>query len=218
MAGARPRHPQREAADRGRDASSDVHRTLRQGLADAKSTSEIAAFAIGAGLARDEPSGGTCAARLAKSGGTDLRGALALAIGMVGADAHVDELRRNLAEATYRPVELSETAIALGLLHDRRAVDVLVTGLDEARSLAAQAAYATALGKVGDARAVAPLLQMLGDGARTDRARAFAAAALGAVADRDPLPWNTALKLGVNPSALPVTLYDSGGYGVLNLL
>ena len=59
---------------------------------------------------------------------------------------------------------------------------------------------------------------MLGDGARTDRARAFAAAALGGVADRDRLPWNTSLKLGVNPSALPETLLDASGLGILNLL
>jgi hypothetical protein len=209
---------EREAALAGRERSDAAQSALRSLLANSRNAEESAALATAVGLGCDDAAGALCAKMLERTRATELRGALSLALGMTGDRAHADALIAVVADAAYRPVELSEAAIGLGLLGDGRAVEVLAEGLRGARSFAAQAAFATALGHVGDARAVAPLLAMLGDDARTDRARAFAAAALGRIADRDPLPWNTELKLGVNPTALPETLFDASGFGLLNLL
>ena len=42
---------------------------------------------------------------------------------------------------------------------------------------------------------------------------AFAAVALGIVADQDELPWNTILSVDLNYTAAPATLYDQAGFG-----
>jgi len=209
---------ERGALERGAEPSSDARAALRELLAGARGAAETAAFAVALGLAEDPDAGELLAETLAETKTESPRDALSLALGMIGAREHSGLLLRQIRGATYRPRLLSEAAIGLGLMRDARAVDALCEGLREARSLASQAAYAAALGKVGDARAVEPLLDMLGEQGRTDRARAFAAAALGGVADRDPLPWNTRMKLGVDPSALPSVLFDGAGFGVLNLL
>jgi len=59
---------------------------------------------------------------------------------------------------------------------------------------------------------------MLTDEGGTDGSRAFAALALGLVADEDALPWNTFLSVNVNYLAAPPTLHDDQGKGVLNIL
>ena len=41
---------------------------------------------------------------------------------------------------------------------------------------------------------------------------------MGIVADKDALPWNTRLATDVNYTAAPVTLFDTVGFGVLNIL
>ena len=90
--------------------------------------------------------------------------------------------------------------------------------LADSKSLAAQAALARALGRVGDRSSVGPLIEMLQDDKRTERARAFAAVALGILADSEALPWNTVLAVDTNTSAAPATLLDHEGFGILNLL
>ncbi|MEM7309769.1 MAG: HEAT repeat domain-containing protein, partial [Planctomycetota bacterium] len=187
-------------------------------LADAGAARDLGAHAVALGLARDSAAIPLLVEELEETSAEAARSHLALALGMTGATGSADELFRLVEESTYRPTLLAEAATALGLLRDARAVPVLAEKLGEARSLAAQAAIATALGRVGDARAVDPLLELLTDSRRTDSARAFAAAALGAVVDDDRLPWSSPLKAGSNPLALPATLYDASGFGVLNLL
>ncbi|MBI5361635.1 MAG: hypothetical protein HZA53_00560 [Planctomycetes bacterium] len=91
--------------------------------------------------------------------------------------------------------------------------------LAEARGLSAQAAIASALGFIGDARAVDPLVRMLQQGERiTDSARGYAAVALGIVADKELLPWNAKLSVGINYRANTTTLTGEGGTGVLDIL
>ena len=53
----------------------------------------------------------------------------------------------------------------------------------------------------------------------TDRARGFAAVALGIVADKEPVPWNTKIAVDLNYRAATQTLTDAaGGTGILDIL
>ncbi|HVS18399.1 MAG TPA: hypothetical protein VMT18_07360, partial [Planctomycetota bacterium] len=80
------------------------------------------------------------------------------------------------------------------------------------------AALCAALGTVGDARSVESLVAFLRDGKSTARARAFAAAALGNVADPSPMPFNSPIASRVMWRSAPETLIDpAGGRGILDL-
>ena len=61
-------------------------------------------------------------------------------------------------------------------------------------------------------------MKLLENEEHTARARAFAAVALGLVADQDSLPWNTLFSVDTNYAAAPPTLFDHEGFGILNIL
>ena len=59
---------------------------------------------------------------------------------------------------------------------------------------------------------------MLENGELSKSARGFAAVALGIIADREPLPWNSKIAVNLNYTAATVTLNDTSGTGILNIL
>ena len=124
-----------------------------------------------------------------------------------------DLMRRSLR----RPFVLQQCALALGSLGDTGAVPVLVEMLSQSESTATLAAIASALGELRDRRAIEPLLRALRDKDRSMLGRAFVAAALGGVGDKDVLRWNAAIARDVNYGALVDTL-GNGSTGVLDIL
>jgi HEAT repeat protein len=74
------------------------------------------------------------------------------------------------------------------------------------------------LGTIGDVDSVRPLVDFLRDKGHTQRARAFAAVALGVVCDKEDLPWNVKLAVNSNYRANTATLTGEGGTGVLDIL
>ena len=88
----------------------------------------------------------------------------------------------------------------------------------QAQGQFAQISYATALGRVGDDRAVEPLLEMIGRKNLTTSARGFAAAALGQVADTSPLPWFSPISTDLNYLAPTPSLLAGDGTGLLEIL
>lgn len=84
-------------------------------------------------------------------------------------------------------------------------------------NLAKLSAVASALGFIGDARTVAPLKKMLFDEKLGDLSRAFAAVALGGVADKEPLPWNSKIGTNMNYRASVETLTNRST-GILDIL
>ena len=91
--------------------------------------------------------------------------------------------------------------------------------LSEAKGLATQAAISSALGFIGDQRSIDPLVEMLENKNVTPTARGFAAVALGIVADKEPLPWNSKIALDLNYRASTQTLVDAqAGTGILDIL
>jgi HEAT repeat protein len=91
--------------------------------------------------------------------------------------------------------------------------------LGDASALSSQAAISSALGFIGDARSIDPLITMLQDKQKTDRARGFAAVALGIVSDKEDLPWNTKISVNINYRANTTTLTAADtGTGILDIL
>ncbi|MEM7518995.1 MAG: HEAT repeat domain-containing protein, partial [Planctomycetota bacterium] len=112
---------------------------------------------------------------------------------------------------------LAQSAIALRLLGDRQVTPALSLVLEEEKSLAPRIAVTAALGQVGDRRAVDPLCRALNDLDRADHARAYAAMALGQVADRNRRPWQASLSRGFNHLALASALSNGDGTGLLEM-
>ncbi len=152
----------------------------------------------------------------------DFRGHAAVALGLLQATDHREELRELLRESRRLPALQERVAIGLGLMGDAEAVPILL-GLiapeDGRPPLAVLGSSAAALGFIGDRRSVEPLIAILDGRDRHLRiARAFAAVTLGRVADRAPLPWVASISEGINYIATVGTLFDPvHGNGILDL-
>jgi HEAT repeat protein len=199
-------------------ASRDVARALRLRIAEERTPDRVGAHALGAGLLADREAVPLLLERFAVLRDDKARGDVAVALGMIGEREAVGPIEEVVRASAYRPELLQSGAIALGLLGDKEAVPLLVDQLRRARSLASQAALASALGRIGDGRSIAPLVEMLEAEGLTPTSRAFAAVALGIVADSEPLPWNSRLAVNVNYRAGTGTLVNPQGTGVLNIL
>ncbi len=203
----------------GHEIAPETQAALLKGLRDHKSPGESGAWCIANALARQQDARDFLLETVLDNGESPARSHSALALGLLGWDGAVIPLRKVLPEARYRPYLLRDTAIALGLLGSREAVNELLRMLGDTTSLASMSAVASALGYIGDARALEPLVTMLRKGDRPDRVRAFAAAALGGICDRDMLPWNAEIAFSANYWVTPATLYEPGGAtGILDLL
>ncbi len=191
-----------------------MHTTLDQ----TKSPAEAAAFSLGSGILGDLAATEPMLGQLEKVRVDSGLGLVALGLGILGAREAVDPLRALLAKSTSRPLILRETSLSLGLLEDYELTGVLVEHLRTSRSLAARSSIVQALGYLGDREAVDPLLAMLANTEDPDGVRALAAIALGLVCDRDVLPWNSIYSVNTNYVNTPVTLFDVGTIGILNML
>ncbi len=157
--------------------------------------------------------------KLERESDDEARGYIALALGLMGDRTSIEPIQEIVRQSKYRPALLKQAAIGLGLLGDKELVLDLIGMLSEAKGLATQAAISSALGFIGDQRSIDPLVTMLHNKDLTDRARGFAAVALGIVADKEPLPWNTKIAVDLNYRASTQTLTDAaGGTGILDIL
>ena len=156
--------------------------------------------------------------KLARLNADEPRGYIAVALGLMNAREAVEPIQQIVKESKFRPELLKQAAIGLGLLGDKDLVGDLVEMLGEAKGLATQAAISSALGFIGDQRSIDPLVAMLQNQDLTDSARGFAAVALGIVADKEPLPWNSKIGVDLNYRASTTTLNDQNGTGILNIL
>lgn len=204
--------------DLGLTPSAEIGGAVRAALKEARSPRDVGACAIAVGIRNDAESRADLVAKLREVSDDETRGFVALALGLMGAREAMGAIQEIVKDARYRPTLLRDASVSLGLLGDKNAVPGLTTMLVDAKSLATQASIASALGFIGDARSIEPLVGMLGDKKVTPRARAFAAVALGLVADKEPLPWNSKLSVGINYRANTTTLADGQGTGVLEIL
>ena len=177
-----------------------------------------AAFAVALGLDRHLDAVGAMRERLlAEQNKQDLAGYLCIGLALMGDRAATEDVH-NVLEAAGRRTELMRNAaIALGCLGDKTAAEYLLTRLDESNNLATLGAVSEALGFIGDRRSIAPLKAMLFDSKLDPLPRAFAAVALGGIADRAPLPWNAKIKANINYRASVETLTNQQS-GILDIL
>lgn len=208
------------AFDRRLQGSVDVEiaRVLLDDLLDTAQPAARAGFAVALGLTGHQPAAAPVLSLLAAEEREEtLAGYLCTSLGLLGDPVAVQPLTDLLRRSVRRPFVLQQAAIALGQLGDERAVPVLQELLARNESTAALAAIAGALTQIGDRRSIEPLLAVLNGSEPTKLARAFAAAALGGIGDKDERSWNVPLCRDVNYRAAVDTL-TNGRSGVLDIL
>ncbi len=209
---------ERRLMDRGAKPSDPARQVLREWLASARGRNEVGAGAIALGLCRETKAETMLRSRLADTNEDTGQGYIALALGMLGSADAAPALRDLVKGSSYRPALLEQAAEALALLGDKQTAPEIARLLGEARGLAAQASLAAALGFIGDARSVDPLLALIARKDLQASARGLAAAALGGVADESPLPWHSTISCGLNYRACTASLLAGDGTGLLEIL
>jgi HEAT repeat protein len=142
---------------------------------------------------------------------------LCIGLGLLRDRSAIKMLSDILDRSGRRPFLLQQCAVALGCLGDRDANDRLVRMLKDNDSVAVLAAIASAIGRIGDRRAIQPLVVLTEDRSISKLGRAFVAAALGGVGDKDELVWNVPLSIDCNYATGMDTL-SNGRTGVLDIL
>ncbi|MFT7486087.1 MAG: HEAT repeat protein [Candidatus Paceibacteria bacterium] len=208
---------ERGLVDSNQTPSASSLAALRSALSGTKTKIEVGAYAIACGIAGDTDSEKILIEKLDSMSDDDVRGHLAIGLGLMNSGAAIEPIQQMVEKSKYRGELLKQAAISLGLLGDKALVGNLVTMLAQAKTLTTQAAIASALGFIGDARSVDPLVEMLHDQSMTAAARGFAAVALGIVADKELLPWNAKFSVNINYRANTPTLTGEGA-GLLDIL
>ncbi len=173
----------RTATDERERAAHWIGRAFtRARTADLRGASAIALGLLGRPEAR-EP----LLAALRDAEDHTVRGHLALATGMVGCREAIEPLRRILRLETNVLLRRN-AALALGLLDDRTGTETLVAVLRRSGGRLVHGSAALALGRTGDRRAIDPLIELLHAERAPSQSRAFAAVALGLLAEDAPVP------------------------------
>ena len=195
-----------------------IGEALARQLGKAKRPELVGALGVALGLARYIPAADQMRQRLLASlTKEEQAGYMCLGLAMMRDLASIETIQETMKASWRRPGLFVQSAIALGLLGDKRVSSELHKKFgDQTVSLATLSARSEALGQVGDGRLITPLKHALFDDNFTDMHRAFAAAALGAVADRAVLPWHSTISKHLNYRAAVETLID-GHSGVLDL-
>jgi len=192
---------------------------VRTVLGEEKSGDKLGAYSISAGIMKDVEATQVMMKLLDTQKDETARGYISIGLGLMNARESIEKIQKIVDESKYKPDLLKQAAIALGLLGDKNVVETLIKNLQEAKGLSTQAALSSALGFIGDHRSIDPLVTMLQNDSLTDSARGFAAVALGIVADKEPLPWNSKIGVDLNYRASTSTLTDqSSGTGILDIL
>jgi HEAT repeat protein len=204
-------------AERGAVDDDDKRRALFVALDEARVDREVGAYSIAVGLAREAGAAPALLGHLDDHGDEATLGHVALGLGLAGSAAGEQALFELLPAARFRPALLHDAALGLELLGADRVVGALVDLLGSSGSVASQGAIGLALARSKDDRAVAPLIALLDDGDATALVRAYAAAALGGLGDRNAVHWKALYSVDANLHAAPETLFALAGGGVLNL-
>ncbi|HVS17443.1 MAG TPA: HEAT repeat domain-containing protein, partial [Planctomycetota bacterium] len=210
---------ERSLDDNNQVSANESKQALAKSLEDAKTPPEIGAMAIAVGIVRYEGAKDIVRAKFDKISEPKARGFTAIGLGLMDDRGAIQMITDVLKKSKYQPELLKSAAIGLGLLGDKEIVPELISMLESAAGLSSQAAISSALGFIGDARSIDPLIAMLEDTQKTDRARGFAAVALGIVADKEDLPWNAKISVNANYRANTTTLTSpEAGTGILDIL
>ena len=191
---------------------------LLEDLQDASTDELRSALAIAVGLTGVGDAAPTLVALLRKyEGDARTAGYLAVGLGLLRDAKAASTLSEIMQRSARRPFLMQQCAVGLGAIGDRSASEPLLALLEESESVAVLASVASAVARVGDRRAIDRLIELTQDRGLTKLGRAFAAAALGGVGDKDLLPWNVPLSVDVN-YATGIDTLTNGSTGVLDIL
>lgn len=197
-----------------------IAESLSAELKKARDPSLVGALAIALGLnkAGEEAADEMRKRMLDNIPQEEMAGYLAIGLALMNNTKSTESLRSVLPQATRRFTLLQQAAVALGKLGDKQVADDLQKLMTDGEpNLAKLSAIASAIGFIGDARTIQPLKKMLFDDKLTEIARAFAAVALGGVADKEMLPWNAKIGANINYRASVETLTNKQN-GILDIL
>lgn len=196
-----------------------IGETLFEELKRAKEPGLQSALAIALGLNQYKDAADTMRSLLlANEAKEEMAGYLCIGLALMNDSRSKEDIGTVVSRSARRPGLLQQAAVALGKLGDKGVADRLQAMMTEGEpNLAKLSAIASALGFIGDQRTIAPLKKMLFDDKLGDLSRAFAAVALGGVADREPLPWNSKVGENVNYRASVETLTNQST-GILDIL
>ncbi|MEM7519111.1 MAG: hypothetical protein AAF368_19570, partial [Planctomycetota bacterium] len=210
-------------ANAGGASSLKVRAVLVDRFRRGKNVGEVAAAAVGLGLAGEREIHRDLIREMT-GGHFIVRGLYAAALPLMKAEEALGALRRELASEVPIPVFQREATQALAMFRDVSLTEQMTAAIKRAESTDEQVAVLHGAMRSGETRMVPLLLEILNEkrlGKRKidDRARAFAAVALGSICSRRALRWNAHLALEVTWSAAPPTLtFEQAGGGVLDLL
>ena len=192
---------------------------LLQNLKQATTPYARSAMAVALGLSRYRPAGEHLRKLLETQAHQDeLAGYLCIGLALMDYHAAKPRIEQLLRNSVRRPKRLRQAATALGKLGDRRVTGLLLEKLsDPDQNLAKCSAIASALAFIGDRHSISPLTRLLEDDGNPALTRAFAAAALGGIADKEKLPWNSKIARHLNYRGSVETLTQSGS-GILDIL
>ena len=193
-------------------------RILKQ-LKEVKAPEARSAFAVALGLCRYEEGSSELMELLMKYRYQDeFAGYLCMGLALMNEQKAKEDIHEVVTWAVRRPELLQQAAIALGKLGDKTVTQTLIGMLQEKETnLSKMSSIASALGFIGDRRTIRPLKKILFNETLTPLSRAFAAVALGGVADKEKLPWNSKIARNMNYRGAVETLTQSGT-GILDIL
>lgn len=202
--------------DAGAELAASTANAVEATFDRTKSPEPSGAQALALGLRRDIDAVPRLTERLLNERDETLRAHLSISLGLLGERSAIEALEKVMASSQQQPMLLRDSAIALAMLGHKEVVLDLVKVIGEGQNLYTMATAVTALGFVGDARAVEPLLAVLEDENQQEQARGYAAMALGVICEEEPLPWKAAYSNHLNYLAMPHTLNNGDGTGILN--
>lgn len=196
-----------------------ISETLTDALKKNKNPGVIGALAIALGLSQSIDASDLMREMMRTSVAEEEKcGYLCIGLALMNDTRSLEDIRALLPQSVRRYSLLPQAAIALGKLGDKRVADDLQKLMTEGEpNLAKLSAIASSLGFIGDSRTIAPLKKMLFDEKLGNLSRAFAAVALGGVADKESLPWNSKIGTNMNYRASVETLTNQST-GILDIL
>lgn len=211
-------------AEKNVDGAGDASRKLLERLRKERNNTTIGAYAISTALIHVQSE--SRAALLAKRALIDkfkrtkhptARGHIAIALGILGASEARELLRDTLQSSRFQPELLWNTSVGLWLMEEPSLTPILIRTLIEAGTGTARAAAASALGRIGDERAIEPLLELVENEGHPAGARAFGIVGLGILCDEDRTPWRTPISHALPYFAVTETLVGNAK-GLLEIL
>lgn len=208
---------ERSLADAEQPTSGEMAGFLRQTLEQTRSPELTSATVVALGILRDSASEALLIKVLNRTSDSSVRGYVMVSLGLIRARASLPQIEKILVQSKYRPELVETAAVSLALMHDAQLVPKLVEMLESNSSVHAQGAICFSLGNMGDVRAAEALIERSSDAELGAVARGLALEALGLVAERFELPWNTEISVNTNYLANPTSLSNPDIVGVLDL-